>query len=136
MSPLEITLVCVLAAIAGYGLIRLYYKLDERREDRRRAASRLASVLAKMGLKRIPEILIAYSVGDYSGMVQQITECVRLFLSGEAAVLDEFDEVFERVLAAKLKTESGRALLAVKLSDAVRPDDPAVVKQAPKAKAA
>jgi len=136
MSPLEVTLVCVLSALAGFGLIRAYYKLDEKREDRRRAAAQLANALSKMGLKRIPEILIAYSVGDYSGMVQQIAECVRLFLAGEEAVLAEFNEVFERVLTAKLKTESGRVFLAAKLADAVKPDDPEVVKNAPKAKAA
>lgn len=136
MSPLAITLICVLAALVGLDLVLVYHRLDEKREDRRRAAAQLANALSKMGLRRIPEILIAYSVGDYSGMVQQIAECVRLFLSGEEAVLEEFNEVFERVLAAKLKTESGRVFLAAKLADAVKPDDPAVVKNAPKAKAA
>jgi len=136
MSPLEITAICAACVAAGYGGVRWLFAKDEKREDRRRAAAKLAAILSQLGLKRLPEILICYSVGDYSGMFREIAEFVKLFLAGEAVVIEEFHSVFENVLTARLKTEEGRAYIAAKLADATQETDPDVVKRAPKAKAA
>ena len=70
-------------------------------------------------------------VGDYSGMAEKMKALAEMFLGGEQHVIAEFDAVFERVLAQKLLTEAGRALIAAKLGDAVKDSDPSVVKSAP-----
>jgi hypothetical protein len=123
----------VIAAAVAYYVGRWFFKLDEKIEDRRRAAGQLAIALAKVGLKRIPEFLLCYSVGDYSGMGEKLIELVRLFLSGEAAVLDEFADVFDNVLKAKLSTEEGRAFIAAKLADSAKDGDVGTIADAPKA---
>jgi hypothetical protein len=87
--------------------------------------------LKSYGFRRIPEFLIDYSVGDYSGMAEKIKSLAEMFLAGEETVVKEFDTVFDRVLVEKLKTEAGRALIASKLSDAVKPGDTTVVQEAP-----
>ena len=45
----------------------------------------------------------------------------------------EFDTVYQNVLAAHLKTDAGRALIAAKLQDAVTASDPTSVTNAPTA---
>ncbi len=135
MNPdiLNIVLGGILAAIAMYYLARLLFRTDTAIEDRRKAAGQLAIVLGKLGLKKIPAFLIDYSVGDYSGMANAIVELTKLFLSGEAAVIEEFDEVYQNVLTAKLKTEEGRAYIAARLADAALDGDVSSIADAPKA---
>lgn len=126
---LTISSVVILAllAVVGFFLAKVWFQKDTESEDRRRAAARLAAVLTNLGLKLIPEFLIDYSVGDYSGMVHKIADMARLFAQGEDAVVKEFEVVFERVLDAKLRTDGGRALIAAKLADSRKPTDPTVV---------
>jgi len=131
MTLLEVMLTCVLLAVASYVAVGWLFKKDTEIEDRRRGAARLAAVLSNLGLKKTPEFLIDYSVGDYSGMAAKITELAKLFLEGEDAVVKEFSLVFDNVLAAKLRTDSGRAFIAAKLTDSVKLSDPSVVKEAP-----
>lgn len=118
MSIVQILLIAVavlaVAALAGKKL----FAIDTKIEDRRRAAAKLAATLKNLGLVKIPDLLIDYSVGDYSGMSAHVVETARLFLDGEEAVLKEFAKVFDRVLDAKLQTEEGRALIAARLADA------------------
>lgn len=134
MTPdiLNVILGSILAGLALYYLARLLFRTDTAIENRRKDAGQLAIVLGKLGLKKIPAFLIDYSVGDYSGMAMKITELAKLFLSGESAVIDEFDEVYANVLTAKLKTEEGRAYIAARLTDSALTDDVAVIADAPK----
>ena len=131
MSPLEMVLVCVLVLVLSYAVVRWLFKKDTEVEDRRRGAAKLAGVLSNLGLKKTPEFLIDYSVGDYSGMAEKIKELAKMFLDGEEAVVKEFDQVFEGVLKAKLSTETGRAYIAAKLTDAAKPADVSVIQDAP-----
>ena len=135
MSPMEVVLSCVVAAGVCFVVARFLFKKDTEKEERRRGAARLASVLSGLGLKKLPEFLIDYSVGDYSGMSKKIAELAKLFVEGEAAVLKEFAVVFDSLLDAKLSSESGRAYVAAKLADAAKESDVSVVQDAPKAKA-
>jgi hypothetical protein len=57
-------------------------------------------------------------------MAVKIKKLADLFMHGEAGVLTEFKSVSGRVIDAQLKTEEGRALLAAKLADAVKPLTP------------
>ncbi len=121
MGILGVVSTLILVVVGGYQGAKWLVKADTRVEERRRAAAKMAGALSGLGLVKIPEFLIDYSVGDYSGMGDKFVSTTELFLSGEAAVLAEFEQVFERVLSAKLATEPGRAYLAVKLQDSEGP---------------
>jgi hypothetical protein len=125
-------LAVVILAFLGYKLGVWLFCKDEEIEDRRRYAAKMATILSKLGLKKIPDFLIDYSVGDYSEMHEHMKESVRLFLSSEQAVLDEFAQVFDNCLVARLATEEGRAYIAAKLVDATKEDDVSAIKAAPK----
>ena len=123
----------IIACGAAYAAVTWLFKKDTEVENLRRGAAKLAAKLQEFGLKKIPEFLIDYSVGDYSGMLKKIEQLAELFLSGEVHVMQELDAVYQNVLAAHLKTEAGRTLLAAKLADAVKPSDPSAVTNAPTA---
>ena len=123
----------ILAVGAAYAAGCWLFKKDVEMENRRRAAGKLAAKLQEFGLKKIPDFLIDYSVGDYATMAKKLHDLAELFLSGEAHVLAEFDDVYQNVLAAHLNTAAGRALLAAKLQDAVTASDPSNVQNAPSA---
>jgi hypothetical protein len=124
-------LVLALVVVVGWLAAKWLFQKDTEVENRRRGAAKLAASLRAYGLNKIPDFLIDYSVGDYSGMAEKMKSLAEMFLAGEQAVVTEFDAVFERVLTQKLQTEAGRALIASKLSDATKPTDPSAVKAAP-----
>lgn len=130
---LSLNTLVILALIAAVGFLgaKWLFKKDTEIEDRRRGAAKLAASLKAYGLSKIPDFLIDYSVGDYSGMAVKMKQLSETFLAGETAVITELDAVYERVLAEKLKTEAGRALVASKLVDAKKEADPSVVQSAP-----
>jgi len=123
--------VLVLIAVAGWLGSKWLFQKDTEAENMRRAAAKLAGTLQKYGLVQIPQFLVDLSVGDKSGMAMKIKYLADLFMAGEDSVLKEFDQVFDRVLVEKLKSEAGRALIAAKLADAAKSADPAVVQTAP-----
>ncbi len=131
LLSLNSLVILVLIALVGFFGAKWLFKKDTEIENRRRGAARLAAVLKSYGLQRIPEFLIDYSVGDYSGMAEKIKGLAEMFLAGEESVVKEFDAVYDRVLVEKLKTEAGRALVASKLADATKPEDTSVVQEAP-----
>ena len=131
MSLLETILLCALGALMSFLVVKWLFTKDTEIESRRRAAAQLAAKLQSFGLAKVPEFLIDYSVGDYSGMTHKLAELCRLFLDGEEAVEKEFAAVFDKCLTAKLKTDSGRAFIAAKLTDATKPADPSIVQDAP-----
>jgi len=131
MLSLNSIVILALIALVGFLGAKWLFKKDTAIEERRRGAARLAAALKSYGLSKIPEFLIDYSVGDYSGMAMKIKSYAEMFIAGEESVVKEFDVVFERVLSEKLKSEAGRALIASKLSDASKPADTSVVVNAP-----
>ncbi len=133
MSVLEIVLSCVVLAGLSYVAVKWWFRVDEKMEDARRAGAKVASVLSGLGLKETPEFLIDFAVGDVSAMCEKIVKLAALFLKGEGAVLIEFERVFDNLLAMKLATDAGRAIVAAKLSDSAKAGDPQVVADAPKA---
>ena len=114
-------LILVLVPLVGFLAAKWLFQKDTEIENRRRGAAKLAAVLQTYGLKKTPEFLIDYSVGDYSGMAHKIADLARLFLDGEEHVVKEFQHVFDRVLEAKLQTDEGRAYIAAKLSETAKP---------------
>lgn len=69
MSPL---LLIVIACAAAFLVGKLLFRADERIEDRRRHAANIAVELQAQGLEHIPQLLIDYSVGDYSGLMSRL----------------------------------------------------------------
>lgn len=114
-------LILVLIPLVGFLAAKWLFQKDTEVENRRRGAAKLAAVLQTYGLKKTPEFLIDYSVGDYSGMAHRISDLARLFLDGEEHVVKEFQQVFDRVLEAKLQSDEGRAYIAAKLSETAKP---------------
>jgi hypothetical protein len=105
---LSFALVIVVGAVVGAWLFRK----DTAQEKRRRGAAQLAGVLSRYGLKRIPEFLLNYSVGDYSGAAKNIMDWVKLFTEGgESEIIKEFDDVFSRVFEVKLMNPEARAYI-------------------------
>ena len=125
LTPATIAL-CVCVPLLGYFIGKWLFTKDTEIENRRRAAARLAAKLQELGLRKTPEFLIDYSVGDYSGMANKIHMLAELFLGGDDPVLAEVDTVFRNVLDAKLKTDEGRALIAAKLAEATKAVTPVV----------
>ena len=117
-------LILVLVPLVGFLAAKWLFQKDTEIENRRRGAAKLAAVLQTYGLKKTPEFLIDYSVGDYSGMAHKIADLARLFLDGEEHVVKEFQHVFERVLEAKLRSKEGRTYVAAKLAEFDKPATP------------
>lgn len=118
MTPVEIVLLCLLCAGACWVVGKKLFEKDTEIEGRRRGAGQLAIALGKYGLKRIPDFLVDYSVGDYSGCAVKIKQLADLFLSGETAITEEFDGVFKQVLFNKMQTVEGRAFVDAILKEA------------------
>ena len=130
ISLVQLVILGLIVAVCALVAVWLFRK-DTEVENRRRAAAKLAAALTSYGMVKIPAFLIDYSVGDYSGMAEKVKNLAEMAASGEDVVIKELDQVFERVLVQKLKTEAGRAWIAAKLADAVQPTDPVTVQTAP-----
>lgn len=104
----------VLALVAGFFGAKYLVKTDTKVEGRRRAAADLAGRYREMGLTTIPDFLLDYSVGDYSGMVKKIYSVYdHVKDSGLEA---EFENVFEKMLATKMQDPEARAALVERLN--------------------
>lgn len=112
---------CIMAPALAYFLVKWAFQKDTEIENRRKAAAKLAATLKAYGLDRIPNFLFDYSVGDYSGMLNEIHKLAELFNESADLVVKEFDAVFDNVLSIKLATADGRAAIAAKLADAAKP---------------
>ena len=80
LTPVTIAL-CACASISAYFLVKKMFEKDKELENRHRAAAKLAAKLQEVGLRRLPEFLIDYSVGDYAGMAHKIHLTSELFLN-------------------------------------------------------
>lgn len=119
LTPATIAL-CVCVPLLAYFIGKWLFTKDTEIENRRRAAAKLAAKLQAVGLRKTPEFLIDYSVGDYSGMARKIQTLAEMFLDSEEPVLAEVETVFRNVLDAKLKSEEGRAYIAAKLAEVTK----------------
>jgi len=94
-----IVLGALIGAVAVLGGRWLYTK-DTEKEERRRAASKLAGVLRAGGLEHVPQFLEDYSVGDYSGMAKEIKKAA-LLLENPKHAEELFDAMADKVAAAR-----------------------------------
>lgn len=133
MTILEIVLVSIIGVAVAVYVGTWLFKVDTRLEELKRSLMVISARFRGVGLEKVPNFLDCIVVNDISGAVELGKELVKLFAQGDVAVLSEFDKVFENVLAAKLKTESGRAYIAAKLEDAIKPEDATAIQNAPQA---
>jgi len=125
LTPATIAL-CMCVPLLAFFICKWLFTKDTEIENRRRGAAKLAAKLQSIGLRKTPEFLIDYSVGDYSGMANKIRTLSELFLDGDEPVLAEVETVFQNVLVAKLGTEEGRAYISAKLAEAAKAVAPVV----------
>src|SRR5438874_1193339 len=88
--------ICALGAICAYFVAQKLFTLDKEVEQRRLMAGKVAGKLQGYGLKHLPALLTAYSVGNYTGLLHEIGDLLRLFADGEDAIVKELDGTFER----------------------------------------
>lgn len=104
MSPLVlIAVVCVVAFAVG----KLLFRADEKIEDRRRHAAQIAVELQSQGLEHIPQLLIDYSVGDYSGLMSRLKSWYE-FMRIDGQRRHFFDEFLRKQLDLALRDEERR----------------------------
>lgn len=103
-----------LAAVLAFFGAKYLYKGDTKVEGRRRAAADLAGRYRAMGLTTIPDLLLDYSVGDYSGMAKKIYSVYDH--AKDNGLEAEFENVFEKMLAAKMQDPDAKAALKERLN--------------------
>ena len=84
----------------------------------KRAAQALAIKLREYGLRLIPSVLEDLVVGDAYDMIEKIRDVSKLVQAGNEAIVKELEATYERVLAVKLATPEGRAVIKAKLAEA------------------
>jgi len=104
MNPvLMIVLACAGAFVVG----KVLFRADEKIEDRRRHAAQIAVELKSQGLDHIPELLIDYSVGDYSGLMSRLKSWYE-FMREDSQRRTFFSKFLERQLSLALQDDSRR----------------------------
>lgn len=104
----------VAAVVAGYFGSKFLIKTDTKVEKRRRGAAELAGRYREMGLVTIADLLLDYSVGDYSGMSSKVYAIYGH--AKENGLEAEFETVYEKMLVAKLQDPEERAKLKERIS--------------------
>jgi hypothetical protein len=82
------------------------------------AMQSLSISLREVGLRRIPEALEGFVVGDVDDLFVSLKDLAVLVKSGNETILKELEGTFDRVLGVKLSSPEGRALIEAKLNEA------------------
>jgi uncharacterized protein YneF (UPF0154 family) len=121
MNPLLLVLI-VVAFVIGIPLgKKLFAKKEQiinQLADERKAALDLAVVLRANGLKLLPQVLEDFAVGDVTDLFAQLKNLAVIAKSGNDAIEKDLEQVYERVLDAKLKQPEGLALVRAKVAAA------------------
>ena len=121
LTPATIAL-CVCVPLLAYFLVKKVFEKDTEVENRRRGAAKLAAKLQEIGLRKLPEFLIDYSVGDYTGMANRIHMLAELLVSGDAPVLAEVaNELAQASSRNPLQREPPRIWIGIEHADDARP---------------
>lgn len=120
----------LVALIAGY----LYYKVDDKLEDRHRNYLKVSRILSDNGLEKIPAFLDNLAIMDYDGALHQVRVAAELFQDPDQVKL-EFDKVLEKLVLKKASLSDGKEYL-VKLLERVTPGTVAIIADAAVAKKA
>jgi hypothetical protein len=124
---LAVAVAILLGSIVGKWL----FGANEKLLAKKRAAQVLASKLRDAGLKLLPAILEDFAVGDVNDMVEKIHDVAKLVEAGNDAIVKELEATYENVLAKKLATPEGLALIKAKIAELETPAAPAAPASAP-----
>ena len=110
-------LAAVVAVLVGREVGKWLYGENTKLMAKKRAAQVLAAKLRDNGLKLLPSLLEDFAVGDVQDMVEKIHDVAKLVESGSDAIEKELEQTYENVLAKKLATPEGMALIKAKIAD-------------------
>jgi hypothetical protein len=119
MNPVVVIwiLAVVVAVLVGREVGKWLFGKNEKLMQKKRAAQVLAGELRTAGLKLLPSLLEDFAVGDVQDMVEKIHDVAKLVESGSDAIKKELEGTFENVLAKKLATPEGMALIKAKIAE-------------------
>jgi hypothetical protein len=110
-------LAVVVAVLVGREVGKWLFGENAKLMQKKRAAQVLAGKLRDNGLKLLPALLEDFAVGDVEDMVEKIHDVAKLVESGSDAIEKELEQTYENVLAKKLATPEGMALIKAKIAD-------------------
>ncbi len=126
-------LAAVVAVLVGREVGKRLFDANSKLMQKKRAAQVLAAKLRDNGLKLLPALLEDFAVGDVQDMVEKIHDVAKLVESGSDAIEKELEQTYENVLAKKLATPEGLALIKAKIAEIEKPVAPAPEAPAPAA---
>ncbi len=136
MNPIVVIwiLAVVVAVLVGREVGKWLFGQNAKLMQKKRSAQVLAAKLRDNGLRLLPALLEDFAVGDVQDMVEKIHDVAKLVESGSDAIEKELEATYQNVLAKKLATPEGLALVKAKIAEIEAPaPSPA---EAPKAVAA
>ena len=127
----------LLCVVVGRDVGKWLFGKDEKLTAKKRSAQVLAGKLRDAGLKLLPAFLEDFAVGDVNDLLEKIEDTAKLVESGSDAIEKELEATYESVLAKKLATPAGLALVKAKLAEIEPPaaNAPAPAPAAPPAPA-
>ena len=114
-------LAAVVAVLVGREVGKRLFDVNAKLMVKKRAAQVLAAKLRDNGLKLLPALLEDFAVGDVQDMVEKIHDVAKLVESGSDAIEKELEQTYENVLAKKLATPEGMALIKAKIAEIEAP---------------
>lgn len=128
VSPLQIAFVAVVI-VAGLGAGVIWYRRDEKAEDRNRARIELAAILKEAKLPHLAEIVTDVAVRDWDGLYRDIKALSKR--AGEPGeLLKMLDGNFEWQLVERWKLEEWKAKIVQFVADGQAADEAAAKKAA------
>ena len=110
-------LAAVVAVLAGREIGKRLFDANAKVMAKKRAAQVLAAKLRDNGLKLLPSLLEDFAVGDVQDMVEKIHDVAKMVEAGSDAIEKELEQTYENVLAKKLATPEGMALIKAKIAE-------------------
>ena len=104
--------------VVGREIGKLIFKGKKSVSGLRKATQALSIALREHGLKKLPEALEAFTIGDVDDLLVYIQDAATVVRSGNAAIIAELEGTFDRMLGIKLNSPEGRAALKARLVEA------------------
>ena len=119
MNPMIVIwiLAAVVCVLLGREIGKWLFSTDEALMAKKRSAQVLATHLRENGLKLLPAFLEDFAVGDVHDMLQKIHDTAKLVEAGNDAIEKELEATYENVLAKKMATPAGMALIKAKIAE-------------------
>ncbi len=118
MLPWEYVVAAIVCLLIGREIGKRLFSTHTKVAGVKRDAQELAIKWREFGLRLFPTLLEDLVVGDADDLLNRIRDLATIAKSGDDAIMRELNGTFERVLAVKLSTVEGRAVVAAKLAEA------------------